>query len=135
MLRKGKPFRYRVEVQNDGNKPVYFGERGPAFLKTGNVKFEKEKSGYKFYVTDPDGVKHPAEPSLLMRGSPPGSDYVSKPMTKGEADQFEKGLALQTFEEMEGFYLAWTSSPGRAHQRNTTARRLPASGTCGPFTS
>lgn len=113
MLRKGKPFRYRVEVQNVGNKPVYFSEY-KSFIKTGKIEFERWAK-YKFYMTDPDGHKRVIEPSLTYRASsPPGSDWVSKPMTREEADKFEKVLALQTFEEMEGFNLSMNLQPGDA---------------------
>lgn len=65
-LRAGEPLRYRLELQNIGEKEIFLHE-DPSFIKTGRFLGTK----YRLFLTTPDGVESRASPPLWLFGGGP----------------------------------------------------------------
>lgn len=65
-LRAGEPLRYRLEVQNIGEKEIFLHE-DPSFIKTGRLLGAK----YLPLLTTPDGVESRLSPPLHLFGHAP----------------------------------------------------------------
>lgn len=92
-IRKGEPFRYRLEMQNVGREPLLFKEAAPSFTKDGSLC---GSNGFKFYAAPPGGKER-----LLP---------CSVQLSTASAAPPESGLELTL---LPGEYLL-TRGPGRA---------------------
>lgn len=88
-LRADEPLRYRLEVQNIGEKEVFLHE-DPSFIKTGRFL----GSEYRPLLTTPDGVESRVSPPLRLFGHGPlkPAEVDFRGMTEAEALAVDKRL-------------------------------------------
>lgn len=112
MIRKGKKFRYQVEIQNIGRENISFGG-GPSFVLEG--KFGRIWGGnFKFLLTGPDGKELEAVYLSRHHSLPEGPDsFVPPPgwdkMTGPEKDEAIRKLNVEA--ELVGRFFV-NLSPG-----------------------
>jgi hypothetical protein len=113
-IRKGEPFGYRIETQNDGKEPLAFNEPAPSFIKEGSLC---GVSAFKIYVTPPGG----------KAGLAPCAPKSAVQTSTGTAAEPETGLAL-TLQPGE-YLLTRPSGPANRFRPLLSAASFDAVGT------
>ena len=107
MLRKGKRFRYRAELQNIGNKPVSFFETS-SFFKSGALARK-----FHLHLTSPDGKTQELR-ARDVRDAPGGGEVRLPGSERMSPKQRDEAITRLNEDAQHEFELGATLTPGES---------------------